>query len=348
MNFLIFKNDRIGDLIFLSGVIKNIKLNFPNSKIILISSSYNFKVANTYDFVDQVIPWSNENIFKFYIKNKAKLNVLFENIFILDGKKNSILLTLFLKSKKKSIVCYKKIKKIFFLKFFNYRPSKLILKLFFSNYVYSDENYDNTENHYQKIYFELLENNNFQIYEKKNYFNLRKVENRDFDYIFNNYIKKKFCLLHYDDKINNQSKEDFEILIKKINFFSKNVFIVITTGLTEALYSNILYSKFNVFDVNIHLNKNRKIRLFSENKNILIIKNLDFELFAKFLSKSEMNISFHAGTSVHVSSALGKKFIDIIDRSKVKELSRWIPLGSKYYRITFDELPNIKFIDYYE
>ena len=40
-----FKTDRVGDLINITPVINNLKLNNPDYKIDLICSSYNFQIA---------------------------------------------------------------------------------------------------------------------------------------------------------------------------------------------------------------------------------------------------------------------------------------------------------------
>ena len=48
-NILIFKTDRIGDLLNISSVIYNLKQNFPECKITLICSNYNKSIASYYE-----------------------------------------------------------------------------------------------------------------------------------------------------------------------------------------------------------------------------------------------------------------------------------------------------------
>ena len=45
---LIFKTDRLGDLLNISPIIKNLKLNFPSSTITLVCSEYNKSIAEYY------------------------------------------------------------------------------------------------------------------------------------------------------------------------------------------------------------------------------------------------------------------------------------------------------------
>ena len=47
-NILIFKTDRLGDLLNISTVIYNLKVNFPECKITLICSNYNKSIAKYY------------------------------------------------------------------------------------------------------------------------------------------------------------------------------------------------------------------------------------------------------------------------------------------------------------
>ena len=84
---LIFKSDRIGDLINISPVLHNLKKNYPSSEISVVCSRYNSKIAKLYNDFD-IILLSDNSLIIFLIKN-------FRNIFLkkydlilqLDGKK---------------------------------------------------------------------------------------------------------------------------------------------------------------------------------------------------------------------------------------------------------------------
>ena len=49
---LVFRTDRIGDLINTSSFLKSLKNYYENSEITLVCSSYNRPIAESYKFVD--------------------------------------------------------------------------------------------------------------------------------------------------------------------------------------------------------------------------------------------------------------------------------------------------------
>ena len=97
MNILIFKNDRVGDLIHHSCIINNIRQNFKDSKITLICSRYNYSIAKNYKFLDELIVSDGQSFISFYFKYFKNLKKKFDYIFILDGKNSSILTSLLIR-----------------------------------------------------------------------------------------------------------------------------------------------------------------------------------------------------------------------------------------------------------
>ena len=69
MNILIFKNDRVGDILHHSSIINNIKQNFKSSKLTLVCSRYNYSIAKNYEFIDELIISDGQNAGLFYLKN---------------------------------------------------------------------------------------------------------------------------------------------------------------------------------------------------------------------------------------------------------------------------------------
>ena len=49
---LIFRTDRIGDLVNTSSVLKSLKKYYHNSEISLVCSEYNSSIAFNYEFID--------------------------------------------------------------------------------------------------------------------------------------------------------------------------------------------------------------------------------------------------------------------------------------------------------
>ena len=54
-DIIIFKTDRVGDLLHISGCVKTIKENFEDSHITLVCSGYNHQIAKNYHFIDNFI-----------------------------------------------------------------------------------------------------------------------------------------------------------------------------------------------------------------------------------------------------------------------------------------------------
>ena len=103
-NILIFRTDRIGDLIFTCPAIISIKKYFDDPKITLITSKKNHVYAKGLNFINDIFEFPSQNILKkinfIYKLRKIK----YDYIFVLDGKERSILATTFIKSKYKIAV----------------------------------------------------------------------------------------------------------------------------------------------------------------------------------------------------------------------------------------------------
>ena len=63
---LIFKSDRIGDLINISSLIKNLKHNFDNYEITLVCSKYNSDIAKYYPELSSILIFENSIIDLFF------------------------------------------------------------------------------------------------------------------------------------------------------------------------------------------------------------------------------------------------------------------------------------------
>ena len=160
---IIFKTDRLGDLINFSPCLKIIKDNNKDYHITLICSDFNFQVAKNYSYIDEFIILDKKNLFKNIINNFRKLFLTkYKYLFQFDGKGSSYTISYFIKSKIKSTICFIKHKKIIGINYSSFRPSKYLLKIFYNNFIFCDENYANNDKdktlvHYQSNYFTILE-----------------------------------------------------------------------------------------------------------------------------------------------------------------------------------------------
>jgi len=58
--FIFFRNDRLGDFIIITNLLKSIKQKYPNSKITLVSSFYNHRFIKKYKIIDKVILYNKD------------------------------------------------------------------------------------------------------------------------------------------------------------------------------------------------------------------------------------------------------------------------------------------------
>ena len=123
---LIFKTDRLGDLLNISPIISNLKLNNPSCEITLICSSYNEPLVKYYHHDLNYIVFK-KSIIAFLIKNFyfVFLNK-YDLILQLDGKNHSYLLSALIRSTKKACINFIKYKKFFGLNLKIHRPNFLI------------------------------------------------------------------------------------------------------------------------------------------------------------------------------------------------------------------------------
>ena len=104
---IIFRTDRIGDLINSSSFFKSIKNYYDNSEIDVVCSSYNCEIAKRYDFINKVITYNkNQNfINKIIFFFKIAFNY-YDICIVIDGKTISKLTSFFIRAKKKYIICF--------------------------------------------------------------------------------------------------------------------------------------------------------------------------------------------------------------------------------------------------
>ena len=342
---IVFKSDRVGDLIYFSPCLKVIKDNITNSHITLVCSKYNYQVAKNYNFIDKFIVIEKKNILNLILLNfKVLFFTKYKYLFQFDGKNYSYLISYFVQAKIKSTICFIKHKSLFNFNYKISRPAKMLLRIFYKYHVMCDEKYEdynNKKTHYQSLYFELLKKLNFTISTKKNIFNLENKYYEVYKLFSQEEIKSPYILFHIDERWNIFSENDYKNILHLIYNLSDKNKVIITTGIKNFKFLYYLEKQYKLFDyINEQITPVNSI----DNKKLIIIKNLPLNLLAYFIKNSDKNISAHSGPIVHISAAFDKFFIDIIKKNKNDELDRWIPLISKYKRINFENL-NINYIN---
>jgi len=309
-NILIFRTDRIGDLLVSCPAIITIKKNIKNSNITLVTSQRNFEYAKNLDLFNTVYKFPEKNIFfKFFFILKL-LKKKFDYIYVFDGKERSIIASALIRSKCK-IALTPKIK--FFYKMLNI---KFIL--------------DNDKTNLNKIFQKFLDLSNINT--KISNFNFLKNKiNNNFS---SNIEIKNYLHIHLDEKwfsklyISKYTNigPNYSEFIKFIDKINQKNDILITTGLIDFELVDELKNKyFNKVTNKIFLKKNR-------NKSVYLIYKPTFDDLESLLRSSKTLIACH-GAITHASNSFDVKKIDILEKSKVSFYQRFTSHLFDYHTI---------------
>ena len=321
VKILIFRTDRIGDLIMTCSAIISLKKYFNQSEITLITSSKNSEYSKNLSFIDNVVEFPRNGIinkikFAFRLSKKK-----FDYIFIFDGKERSILTSAFIKSKKKMAL--------------------LSTKKFYFNFLKIKFFKDNDNKNLNETFQKMINHTDLKI----------KIQNYDFIKIKknNNFSSKipldEYIHIHLDEKwFNNLYINSYTNINPQLNDFvdfldtiSINNNLIITTGFVQLKLVNELINKkiFNISETNIFFKRNN-------NKVIYLINQPTFEDIESLLRNSKKLISCH-GAITHAANSLNIHILDIIEKNNRLFYKRYTSHMSKYtsiYRENFSSIKN--------
>ena len=304
---LIFKSDRLGDLINISSVIYNLKKNFPSSEITIVCSKYNSRIAKYYPDLQNIIIF-DKSFFKFSLKYFKKLYLTkYDLLLQLDGKKSSYFCSSIVNSNIKAGLVLIKNKKIFNSLIIVKRPNFLISK-FFTYLEPCIEDYkvlNNKHYHYLNLYLNILKRVNLTIYSKNHYLPYNETNNQKF---------KNYLHVHIDERWKKFDKIFYVNFVDKINNFSITNKIIITSNFN----GNNFY--FNI------MNK------FKSNNNFLFKDKVSIKDLLNIIFYSQTVLSSHSGFIVHAAAAFQKDIIDLVPKNINSELDRWVPYNINYKR----------------
>jgi len=232
--YLIFRTDKIGDFLISAILIKSIRRNDPDSFINVIASKENYNYIKSFKIVDKVTLLTKGILSKLKLINllrKEKYNT----IIVHDGKRRSILISLFLKTNFKivsnanlNISYFSDIKKM--LNLLNFSFDKADLNTL-NNRTYVS--LDNLENNYILFHFDEKWIHKEYI---SNYINIEPSE-KELVSFFNlvvNKTNKKLVIttgLNSPQILNNIFRDKFN---DKINFFSNLNFLEIESIIDKS------------------------------------------------------------------------------------------------------------------
>ena len=304
---VIFRTDRIGDFIISCPFILSYKKKYKDKKIVIISSEYNFNYIKNFKFIDIIFPLKNEIKFLKKLFVLIKMIILlrqfnYSEIIVLDGKKRSFFISLFLKGKKSILLQSKGLE--FLSKIFGYK---------------SVINYE-LQNQLKNFSF-LASKLNFNI-------DMNKIDiykNYDFDKTYN--IDKKYILIHLDEKwfqkfyykdftdINPKIDELYKLIhnIGKINNYNHD--IIITTGSKKLDIIDKIISDFKKVEKNIYCKKFNKIM-------VKLIINISFNELEFLVKNSSFLICCEGGIS-HVSNGFKVKTLAFYQKNRLQHTKYW-------------------------
>ena len=345
MNYLIIRNDGIGDLIVSTPLITEIRKIDKEAVFYLICSNRNVdfgKMLLNDDFIHFLL---NGDEYKFrlvrFYKIISKLSyVKFESIFILKSNYFNVLIAIFLRAKKIHSIIFKNLSKN---KKIRYTPFLKLSKSIFESYEIIDSSNDfenNFSKHMSDHFFSLLHNSfssSKQIklpryYEPKviNLFTKKLNE-----HCRNKNNLKKILIFHLDEKWNNAklSNNEFIDLFKSIQEIFKGL-IIITNGIKFNKYENNLIKEFK-FNQKIDLgdiNSDLNIVGSSELDNLYFIDNLKIQELFALIKISSLVIEYH-GALTHIASIYNVPLIDLIDYRRKNFFYKWKPKSDKSCQI---------------
>ena len=310
VNILIFRTDRIGDLIITCPSIITIKKYFKNSDITLITSEKNSSYAKKLNIFKNVLEFPKKNIFSKinFVYKLRKMN--FSYIFVFDGKERSILSSVFIQSKYK-VALTSKIKfyyRVFKIKYFIDSEITNLNQIFQEsiNYCKIDTKISNYD------FLSRISDNNFSSkIPIKNYLHIHLDEK----WVSSLYIKTYTNICpNYDEFI------DF------LNILSEKNHILITTGLRDFELINELKNRFFEKKTNnIFFKKNFE-------KLIYFIHKPTFDDIESLLRNTRILISCH-GAITHASNSFNVKKIDILEHVKLSFYKKFTSYLDDYHPI---------------
>jgi len=227
---------------------------------------------------------SFSNICNFLIKAKYKLGLVYNyKIFNIWFSKPNFLYKYFIFDKYETFTSKKNLTKI------EHLPTKLI----------------NLANYFK---LNLKAKNNY-------YFNTDTKEKINFKKFYTKFIKRKYILIHFDEKWSDISSISDKLFSTLLNFQKKiNKKIIITS-----------YKNKNKYFLNL---KNKILK--NKNINILLIENSNLFFFERLINQSICSISCHSGFLVQIAGSNSCNLIDIIHKNDYNWYSSWKPKNTKH------------------
>ena len=286
-NIIIFKNDRIGDLMHaLESIYAVIKSN-QNSTIHIFLSELNYELKNLLSFKNtKIYKISN----KLSFKNKLFLLYFFffkkiSQVFILRSESFYFILPLifYFKNIKFSAICV--VNK-------NYQRPNHFLKKYLFSYIINDRGTDKIRKPILKLQNDLVKisSENFKAKELNNNKNLI------------NFLPKKYIYFHFNRfKFNERGWDVNELYLILYSLKKFNKKIVISNDINDRKTNLLLKKKYSFFENN---------KSFFTHSEIFYLPNIKGEDFYNTIKNSDLVIAFH-GSITSIAAINNVPVLDI-------------------------------------
>ncbi len=275
---VIFKNEKIGDLIHSYNAIKKIISDNKDKKIIIFLSHYNYEMKFLFDYKNVYIKVITEKI---SILDKLKILLYFFNnkiveVYILKPSIYFFILPLiFFKKIRYNGICVNKI---------NYYRPPVFLRKFLNNYVINDRGTKKIRRSIHDLHLDLLNkvdlSYNFQSIINKNQLNKDK-------YLLIHFNKFKFSTLYW-------GLEELYQIIETLK--EKFDFIILTNDLNDKETNNILTNKYSNF----------------ENTKVKYLPDVKGKAFFDIIGNAKLVLAFH-GMITSIAAIQNTYVIDLFN-----------------------------------
>ena len=319
MRICLVRNDKMGDMILTLPVVQGLKEVNKDYQIDIVCSNKNQKICKNFKSINKIFLLQN----KFYevLKTILRLrNEEYDYIFTFSPGILSILISIFSKSKTRSLLVFKsRYKNNYMSKFFD----RILGKFFFTNCLINDRQLRYSQNipiHQTEIMMELVTKNGLNLDNNADIKNIFEFHKIDFD-------SKKLCLIHLSSKWINKyfSEEKFINLIDNLKNLKIN--IVMTTDGTSK---NVFYKIFKKYKI-ISNEEFRKLKCIN---NILILDQLNFDNWTSIINSSKFVITPECGCT-HIASLSDAKLCVIYDSDNIPDMiaKEYAPWKKKYTKL---------------
>ncbi len=348
MNYLIFRNDGIGDLIVSTDAIQRIRKNDKNAKITLICSRRNYqyaKILKREKYIHDLINLDKiDSIKSFFLLIKKLRKIGFFQAYILKVDSKNLLISLLSRTKYINTLLPNKLSK--FNNRLTYKYPLLISRYLFYKYeiinttkIKSSDTKTMMGSHISNLISNSLKSKNKSLnYIIPKSVNLSHIKNK---FSFLNINTKKIILIHIDEKWHDH-EGSMNHLISIIDILKNksigNYLLIITNG---VLFTRINKSLIKYFSNDKTTNADNFSTDFDNKKNIYFLKKTNIEELM-YLSKCSSLIIHMHGALTHISSIYQTPIIDIIPNNSKEYFNKWRPNFKKYIQIEIKEIGKIK------